>query len=205
VILATANTYTGPTNVQAGILQIGDGISGSVVGTSISIAAGATVELNQFGDFTVPTSGDGTLKTVGDLGFNLGPGILTGNLALNVAGSTFQVVGVNNQGSYDGPITVTSGTLRALGTQALGTATGSTTILNGGTLDVNAFDLGGDHVFVTGTGVDGNGAIVNNGGGTVFNLHRVTLTGPTSFGGTGRGTSGKQGFRASCWISLGSN
>src|SRR5262249_44453476 len=82
--------------------------------------------------------------------------------------------------------TITSGTLRATGIQGLGTMTGNTTIASGATLDVNDFDLGGDQIFVVGDGVGANGAIVNNGGGTTLNLHRVTLTGPTSFGGSGR-------------------
>jgi fibronectin-binding autotransporter adhesin len=186
VILATINNYTGTTNVQAGVLQIGDGLSGSVTGTSITIAAGATVELNQFGDLNLPISGAGALRTIGDGNFSLGAGNLTGTLSVNVVGSSFHFVGLNSQPAFDGPITITSGTLRALGTQALGTTTGTTTILNGGTLDVNGFDLGGEQISVVGAGVDANGAIVNNGGGTIFNLHSVKLTGPTSFGGTGR-------------------
>jgi autotransporter-associated beta strand protein len=186
LILATTNTYTGPTDVQAGILQIGDGIGGSIAGTSVTIAAGATVELNLGAPYGVPTSGAGTLRTIGSSSFDLGAGILSGSTPLNIAGAQIQVVGMNNQPLYDGAITITSGTLKALGTQALGTTTGTTTIQSGGTLDVNGLDLGGDQIFVVGDGVDGGGAIVNNGGGTIFNLHRVTLTGPTSFGGGAR-------------------
>lgn len=186
VILATANTYTGPTNVQAGVLQIGDGVGGSLGTTTVNIAAGATVELNLFTPYNAPTSGAGTLKTIGSSVFDIGPGVLTGNTALVVQGDLTHIVSVNSQNAFDGPITITSGTLRALGTQALGTVTGSTTIANGGTLDVNGLDLGGEQILVTGIGADGNGAIVNNGGATTLNLHRVTLTGPTSFGGGAR-------------------
>jgi autotransporter-associated beta strand protein len=186
LILATNNTYTGPTDVQAGTLQIGDGIGGSIAGTSVTIAAGATVELNLSTTYTAPTSGAGTLRAIGNSAFDIGAGVLSGNTVLNIAGAEIQVVGLNNQGVYDGPITITSGTLKALGAQALGTTTGSTTIQIGGTLDVNGLDLGGESIFVVGDGVGGGGAIVNSGPGTIFNLHRVTLTGPTSFGGTGR-------------------
>jgi autotransporter-associated beta strand protein len=186
LILATNNSYTGPTDVQAGTLQIGDGIGGSIAGTSVTIAAGAAVELDLSSAYTAPTSGAGTLRTIGSNSFDIGTGVLSGNTALNIAGTQIQVVGLNSQGGYDGPITITSGTLKALGAQALGTTVGTTTIQNGGTLDVNALDLGGENIFVVGDGVGGGGAIINSGGGTIFNLHRVTLTGPTSFGGTGR-------------------
>jgi fibronectin-binding autotransporter adhesin len=186
VILATTNTYTGPTNVQAGILQFGDGVVGSLGTTPINIAAGATVELNIVSNFNSLTSVNGTLRTIGSGTFEIGGALLSGAGALNVAGTETHVVSIGNQGAFDGPITITGGTLRATGIQALGSTTGTTTITDGGTLDVNGLDLGAENILVSGAGAGGNGAIVNNGGGTILNLHRVTLTGPTSFGGGAR-------------------
>lgn len=186
VVLATTNTYTGPTNVQAGILQFGDGLVGSIAATPITIATGATVELNLVSNFNSLTTVNGTLRTIGSGTFEIGGALLSGSGPLNIAGTETHVVSIGNQGAFDGPITITGGTLRATGTQALGSATGTTTITDGGTLDVNNLDLGAEHIFAIGAGAGGSGAIVNNAGGTIFNLHRVTLTGPTSFGGTGR-------------------
>jgi fibronectin-binding autotransporter adhesin len=185
-ILATANTYTGSTNVEAGILQIGDGSTGSLSGTTVTIGTGAAVELNVAGAYATPTTGPGTLRTIGVNNFDLAAGILSGNGLLNIAGAATQVISVANQAIYDGDITITAGMLRATGPQALGTTVKPTVIMDGGGLDVNDQDLGAEHVVVIGNGPGGNGAIVNNGGGTVFNLHRVTLAGPASFGGTGR-------------------
>ena len=105
---------------------------------------------------------------------------------MTVAGEPTHSVNVADQPAFSGPIVISGGTLRATGPQALGTTAGITTILNGGTLDVNNFDLGAEEIRVIGAGVFGNGAIVNNGGGPVLNLHRVILTGDTSFGGSGR-------------------
>lgn len=181
------NNYTGQTSVQGGVLQIGDGISGALSsGTNVLIGPAGTVELNLAAAYTTPTAGTGTLRTIGGVSFDLGANVLSGTPNLNLAGDSVQIISVGNQPAYDGNIVVSSGTLRALGTQALGTAVGTTTIAAGATLDVNAFDLGAEQVFVTGTGIGGNGAIVNNGGGTIFNLHKVTLTGNTTIGGLNR-------------------
>ena len=180
------NDYTGSTTVQAGTLQIGDGSAGSLgTDTTVTVAGAGTVELDLPAGATygTRTSGSGTVRTIGFNNVTIGADVLSGGLLLELAG--ISTVNVNNQPAFDGAIVVTDGTLRALGTQALGTTTGNT-VISGGTLDVNALDLGGEHVFVQGVGVAGAGAIVNNGGDTVFNLHRVTLTGDATFGGTGR-------------------
>lgn len=186
VVLATTNTYTGPTSVQAGVLQIGDGVAGSLAGTSVTIAAGASVELNLTAPYTAPTTGAGTLKSIGDGVFDIAADVISGNMPVNVAGTSTHILSMGSQRFYTGPITISGGTLTALGTQALGTADGNTTITQGGTLNVNSLDLGSEQVLVAGTGADGLGAIVNNGADSYGNLRRITLTGPTSFGGTGR-------------------
>ena len=189
VIVANTNAYTGTTNVQAGTLQIGDGNSGTLgAGTTVAVAAGGTVELNLAAatTYATPTSGAGTVRTIGANNFTLAAGVLSGTPELNVAGDSSHVLNVNNQAAFDGVINITSGTLRAVGAQALGTAVGSTIITTGGTLDVNGLDLGAEQIFVSGEGVFGNGAIVNLGPGTVLNLHKVTLTGDATFGGSAR-------------------
>ena len=188
-VASNGNNYTGATNVLAGTLQVGDGTSGSLgVGTVVTVAASAALELNlaPAGIYTTPTSGLGTVRTIGTSGFVLGAGVLTGAPELNIVGDPSQVIGVNNQSAFNGITNITSGTLRALGAQALGTTTGSTLISSGGTLDVNGLDLGAEQVFVSGDGVLGNGAIVNHGPNTVFNLHKVTLSGDATFGGSAR-------------------
>lgn len=189
IVANTGNDYTGETSIQAGTLQIGDGTAGSLgAGTTVTVGAAGTLELQlpTAGTYTTPTSGLGTVRTIGTSGFVLGAGVLTGAPELNIAGDPSQVIGVNNQSAFNGITNITSGTLRALGAQALGTTTGSTLISSGGTLDVNGLDLGAEQVFVSGDGVLGNGAIVNHGPNTVFNLHKVTLSGDATFGGSAR-------------------
>ncbi|MDB6173324.1 MAG: outer rane autotransporter barrel domain protein [Chthoniobacteraceae bacterium] len=187
VILSTVNSYTGPTDIRAGTLQVGDGISGSINAVSpVTVGAAGTLELNLSGAYASPTSGTGTVRTIGANSFEVAASVFAGTPKLVIAGDSSQVIGVNNQPAYDGDITISSGTFKALGVQSLGSLTGTTTITNGGTLDVNNVDLGAEQVFVAGTGVGDNGAIVNYGGGTILNLHKVTLTADATFGGSGR-------------------
>jgi autotransporter-associated beta strand protein len=75
---------------------------------------------------------------------------------------------------------------------ALGSVNGGTVIADGATLDVNGYNLKSEPVTVSGAGVNGEGAIVENTGDPAFhspggaNLAYVTLAGDTTFGGTGR-------------------
>jgi autotransporter-associated beta strand protein len=186
-VLFTNNTYTGPTDVQAGTLQVGDGAVGAISSSSaVSIATPGTVELNlpPAAVYASPTTGTGTLRTAGDNSFELAANVLSGGLKVEIAGNPTQIINGNNQVAFTGNIVISGGTYRALGTQALGTATGTTTITS--TLDLNGLDLGADQIFVSGTGVNGNGAVVNTGGGIVFGLHNVKLDADTAFGGTQR-------------------
>src|SRR6185369_15909027 len=57
---------------------------------------------------------------------------------------------------------------------------------NGGTLDVNGINLTTEPISVQGSGVSSAGAIVNTGAQQTSALANVTLTGDTTFGGTGR-------------------
>jgi len=99
-----------------------------------------------------------------------GPGLLT----------------INTSNDFSGPVIVAGGTLKAGDNNALGVAGGGTIISNGASLDVNAKDLTSEPVTVSGAGVGGNGAIINTGGQQINALRTVTLSGDTTFGGTGR-------------------
>ncbi len=188
VILATTNTYTGITDVQAGVLQVGDGITGSIAGTTVTVAAGAALELNvpAFGTFAVQTSGAGEVRTIGSNSFTIGDNVLSGPLGLRIAGDLGQTISVGNQPLFTGPTVIASGTLRAGGAAALGSGAAGTTVLAGATLDINAFDMGAEEVRIVGAGVGGIGAIVNTGADAYMNVHKVVLTGDASVGGTAR-------------------
>jgi autotransporter-associated beta strand protein len=99
------------------------------------------------------------------------------------------------------PVLISGGTLQAGSSIALGTDGTNGTTITSGTLDINAMDLQTEPITVQGDGVvvagHAIGAIVNNAtsGGTDHGyqpnaLTQITLTGNTTFGGTGDGVNG---------------
>jgi autotransporter-associated beta strand protein len=69
---------------------------------------------------------------------------------------------------------------------ALGAATSGTSVAEGAVLDLNAFSLGAEPVTVQGAG-SGNGGLINSSASTQSNALRfLSLSGDTTFGGTGR-------------------
>ena len=93
--------------------------------------------------------------------------------------------------AYTGTVTVNGGTLSVLNTLSLGSAT-NVTIANGATLDIgiNSVALGLETNTVSGSGVGGNGAIVNSsgyaGGAVATSFQTLAMTGDTTIGGPGR-------------------
>ncbi len=98
------------------------------------------------------------------------------------AGTLFVTGSVGNSSL----VSITGGTLKAGSTAALGTNSTIGTQIDGGTLDINGFNLSTEPISVDGTGTSGAGAIVNTGSQQTSALTNVTLTGDTTFGGTGR-------------------
>lgn len=143
-------------------------------------------------DNTIDYTFGGNAKLAGPMNLTKsGPGVLI----LNNGGQNF-----GNE--FTGIITIAGGTVRAgyaykfdmvnrsLDHSPLGN-TNKTVILSGGTLDVNNQDIRTEMIEVQGAGVAGNGAIVSYSGGGPQSgqnnaLRHVTLTGPTTFGGTTR-------------------
>ena len=115
LVLTGTSTYTGPTTLSAGTLQIGNGTdAGSINSTSGIIDNGVLAFNVGTGNRTVavPVSGTGSITQNG-----------TGTLALSAANS-----------SFTGSVTLNTGTLALNHAAALGTSAG-TFVINGGTLD----------------------------------------------------------------------
>ena len=98
------------------------------------------------------------------------------------AGTLFVTGSVGNSSL----VSITGGTLKAGSSAALGTNSTIGTQIDGGTLDINGFNLTTEPISVDGTGASGVGAIINTGSQQTSALTNVTLTGNTTFGGTGR-------------------
>ena len=101
--------------------------------------------------------------------------------------------------TYTGPTTISEGIVRPDQNSAFGTSAGGVFIADGATLDVgcsadvggtrstNELDLGSEVFTVSGSGVGGQGAIVNNALLSQYRAFgRISLAGPTTIGGTQR-------------------
>lgn len=158
------NDFTGPINILAGTVRVGDGNFSGNLGSG-DIANNGALVFNRADFVTVANNISGS----GDL-TKQGVGVLT----------------ISGANSYTGATFVNSGTLNTLNNAALGATTGATTISSGASLDVNARNLGAEPVLISGTGDAGLGAIVNSGAQALNALRYVTLLGNTTVGGAGR-------------------
>ena len=137
LILTGNSTHSGPTTISAGALQLGNGGTSGLLGTS-NIVNNATLDISRSDA----------------LGFN---NTISGSGKLVKNGSGVLILGGNN--TYTGGTVLNSGLLQLGNAKALGAATSDLT-LNGGTLNLN-----GNSVIVgllSGTG----GAIAGRGAGT---------------------------------------
>ena len=108
----------------------------------------------------------------------------SGGGTLIKSNSNTLTVSRNNMG-FTGAVAVAQGTLRIGVTSALGNGTNAPiTVFSGATLDVNGI-AGTNAVVISGAGVGGNGAVVNNNSASpiVPNLAFLTLAGDATIGG----------------------
>jgi autotransporter-associated beta strand protein len=159
IILNSAETYAGTTNVSGGTLQLGDGVSndGSIAGSLIDNATVTFANLNPL-SYAGAVSGSGTLRITGAGGITLsgannfpGPISIASKLTLtNTAAATFSgtisgagtltvsssaVVNLSGANNYSGGTFLTSGTINATNSSALGTGSLNS---SGGTIENNS-------------------------------------------------------------------
>ena len=164
-------TYTGDTDITSGTLryvQTPNQISNS---SAVTVSAGATYDLNNFGDTIGSLAGAGsvtlgtaTLRTGADNSSTTFSGIIseTGNL-VKVGDGTFTLT---NNNTYTGTTTINNGILQIENDGALGTAAGDTFVNSGGTLALagGITTPTGEFIDIAGTGEGGIGAISNTSG-----------------------------------------
>ena len=196
LILATSNSYSGPTLINAGTLILSGNNSTSGLTT---INSGAALQVGAGG----PTGslGTGDVNNEGVLAFNHG-GALTVNSIISGAGAVTKsgtgTVTLDAVNTYSGPTTITGGTLNITSASSLGPIPGgAVNISGGGALDlagipgansVNFSTIDGAKQFnISGAGVNGTGAIINSGTVAQQNAFQlITLTGNATVGGSGR-------------------
>ena len=158
------NDFFGPFIINAGTVQVGN--------NSASGSLGADGVINN-GSLVFARSDNATIEN---------PISGTGTLTQNGAG----VLTLSGNSTFTGPTVVAQSTLRAGSSTAFGSADGTTSVNGGSTLDVNGQNLSTEPIVVFGTGVGGNGALINTGGDQLNAFRVVTLVGDTVVGGTAR-------------------
>ena len=179
------NSYSGGTLLQAGILR--QGVAGGLVGNSVYTLDGGTLDLNNFDLSMASLSGSGGALTLGSAQLTVNQagnttyvGSIGGTGGLTKQGvGTLQLDGVN---SYSGGTLLQAGILRQ--GVAGGLVGGSAYTVDGGTLDLNNFDLN-------------MGSLAGSGGALALGSAQLTVnqTGDSSYAGSIGGTGGliKQG------------
>lgn len=111
-------------------------------------------------------------------------GLTSGTSNMRKAGGGTMTLN-GDSGSYNGLVSVEGGTAKLGHSNALGNATGGTTVSSGATLDLNGQTIG-ETLSITGAGVGGAGALVNSNTSAAAAVS-VDIPGSTSFtvGGAG--------------------
>ncbi len=166
LILENSNSYAGPTVINAGTVQLGNGGTPGAFGTG---------PVTNNGAIAVNSSGTAILsQTISG----------TGSLALQAGSATLSA-----SNSYSGATTISSGTLFLQNGSGLGATNGGTTVASGGQLYINgAISIGAEPLTLNGAGGDGSGALRKNGGNAATFGGVITLASDTTFKVDGSGT-----------------
>ncbi|WP_157772396.1 autotransporter-associated beta strand repeat-containing protein [Lacunisphaera limnophila] len=141
----TGNDFNGTTTITAGTLRLG--AAGVITdGSAVSVASGATLDLNTFSETIGSLAGAGTvnlasgtqtLTTGGNNGTTEFSGVIqdnAGTLALVKNGTGALTLSGAGANTFDGDVTINAGTLIAAKNTALGATSGNTTVATDATL-----------------------------------------------------------------------
>ncbi|MGN6368874.1 MAG: beta strand repeat-containing protein [Phycisphaerae bacterium] len=166
------NSYSGGTDVEGGTLNVGGGTSAGSIGPGNVTINNSTLLLARTDSisFTNPITGNG-------------------NLTVAAGNATVSLGGANN---FTGAVSLNSGITKIVNAASLGSTSGfPVTIANGATLDLGgdlvandgAMNFQGRQFIVSGTGVNGLGAITNSGVSQQNAFNAIQLAGDTTFSG----------------------
>lgn len=173
VILTGTNGYTGTVTVSSGILQIGDGVSGSLAPggpVTVNHYATLTLDLAESGILANSITNNGLISLIGANDTNiLGTIAGAGSVTKSGPGS----VTLLNGNTYTGGTTISGGTLAADNSFGSATGRGPVTVGSGATLAGGGAITGAVTLSKGGEVFPGAGGFSETGSGT---LHLATMT-----------------------------
>ena len=172
-------------------LTVNASITNNITASTLTKLGTGTVKLAGQNSYSGNTLIDDGLLIVSSSSTQTLAGAISGNGALTKEGSG--LLALSGANAYTGMTVVSEGTLLVQNNTALGSAASGTVVSNGATLDVggtlanNSLTVGLEPITVGGAGVNGVGAIINSSTGDQYNaISKLTLSGPTTFGGNSR-------------------
>lgn len=190
--LAAANDFSGSTNIQSGTLQIAHPLAlqgstlnydsgslsfGSAVNATLGGLAGSTgLPLSNIASAAVSLGFGGNWEDTTFSGVLSGPGAL-----VKQGGGTTILSGLN---TFSGGTTVQAGVLKAGSSSAFGSQT--LTIVPGGTVDMNGYQMPVQNVVAGGPGFSGAGALINS-SPSQARIRNLTVSGNVTLGSNREG------------------
>lgn len=198
--LGGTSGYSGATTISAGTLQLGTN-NAIASASNISIANGATFDLNNFNQTTTVltgsgnvTLGSGTLTLGTSSGSSTFSGVLSGSGSVVKNGTSTLVL--NSGNTLSGAITINAGILDVENLSALGGTTGGTVVNSSAELQI-------------GTSVSGEALTLSGSGSSAGALHNVSGTvtwgGPVSLAANSTVASDAGTLTLSGSVSTGAN
>jgi fibronectin-binding autotransporter adhesin len=188
LVLSAANTYTGPTLINAGTLRTGIADT-FAFSSAVTLASGATLDLDNFNQTANNFGGAGNITlgsavlTVNDGADTSLGGVISGSGGLVKTGAAMLTLTGNN--SYTGGTTINDGTLQIGDGGTTGSILGD--VANAGTLAFNRSDALTFGGILSGSGVLnqlGAGTTVLTGNSNAFSGNSVVSNGTLQVDGT---------------------
>jgi fibronectin-binding autotransporter adhesin len=184
--LSGANTYGGGTALNGGTLVLG---GTSAIGTMGNISfGGGTLEFtaNNTNDYSPRIKNSTAAITLNTNGQNVTMSSAidasnTGGLT-KLGGGTLLLSGNN---SYTGLTTIEMGTVQLGNPNALGSAVDGTVVDPGAVLDLDGQNVGAEAITINGTGLAGNGALINSSSAAASVSGAVVLASDSSISNSG--------------------
>ncbi len=186
VTLGGANTYSGNTIINTGVLQISGAVDRLPTTTAVTLAntAGAILDLNNLNQTIGSVAGGGgaggnVILGSGALTVNSGTttygGIISGSGSLVKAlGGTLTLTGAN---SYTGATNITGGVLNIQNITATGSIAGGVSVTSGAAIQIlNNIAVGAEALTLNGTGISNDGVLRNFNGSNSWS-GAITLAG----------------------------